>query len=103
VVRLEGLAHGEVKAVKKYVKTVRNTDEDFNRQDLIDDTVKEAIEIIFETKYPDEFESWPTWSDELFFDSLLICCPDETSNVSVRGLSQADKLLPSNATYLCGM
>jgi hypothetical protein len=67
VVRLEGLAHAEVKAVKKYVQTVRNTDEDFQRQDLFDDTVKEAIEMIFETKYPDEFESWETWPDELFF------------------------------------
>lgn len=83
VVRLDSLIHADIKQFRKYCQSVNLTDEVGERNKLIENKIKKAIRRCLLPKWgKKEASDWETWTDEIFFERLLLACPDENQGAS---------------------
>lgn len=103
VVELNACLSRDIKAFKKYIKSVNRTDEVSKRNELIDPDLYSAITMVLTTKFPGEemgFDVWSEWTDDVFFERLLSACPDETTSSSLPGgLSTRDRILNTRLNF----
>lgn len=98
VVHLVGLENSDIKNCWNYLKKLNATDETTKSIDLIDPDLYDAIRMCLRSKYKDA-DDWKEWTDEIFFERLLLVCPDETSTTSTGGKNAKQRILGTKLEY----